>query len=169
MRFAGTVSLLLRRFIDCPRKQEIESMSTTSTIQAHISYELMDEEEPEVVVIEFLSRAISDPVHAHELGEQLDSLIRSELPLSFVIDFKNVKALGSTAFGEICSFARRVRWWGGDVKICGMHESLQLGASLIGLEAHSDYVADRRTAIEEARVSARRGDEESVYYPFFVS
>src|SRR5262245_46408251 len=98
MRFARTVSLLLRRFIDCPRKQEIESMSTTSTIQAHISYELMDEEEPEVVVIEFLSRAISDPVHAHELGEQLDSLIRSELPLSFVIDFKNVKALGSTAF-----------------------------------------------------------------------
>ena len=41
-------------------------MSGNSTIHAHIAYELIDEAEPKVVVIEFLSRAITDPSHAHE-------------------------------------------------------------------------------------------------------
>jgi anti-anti-sigma regulatory factor len=140
-------------------------MSTASTIQAHINYEVVDRWEPEVVVIEFVSRAISDPMHARELGEQLDSLIRSELPLNFVIDLKNVEALGSSAFGEICAFARRVRWWGGSVRICNMHDSLQLGAALIGLDDHADFAANRQSAIDEARKSAKRGEEDTVYYP----
>lgn len=140
-------------------------MLSTSTIQAHIDYELVDGWEPTVVVIGFVSRTISDPVHAHELGEQLDSLIRAELPLNFVIDFKNVESLGSTAFGEICAFARRVRWWGGSVRICNLHDSLQLGAALIGLEDHAEFAPSRQSAIHEARKSARRGEVDAVYYP----
>jgi anti-anti-sigma regulatory factor len=140
-------------------------MSTTSATQAHIDYELVDGWEPNVVVIGFLSRTISDPDHAHELGEQLDSLICSELPLNFVIDFKNVVALGCTAFGEICAFARRVRWWGGSVRICNMHDSLQLGASLIGLEEHAEFTTSRQAAIQEARKSAERSESDTVFYP----
>jgi anti-anti-sigma regulatory factor len=140
-------------------------MSTASTTQAHIDYELVDGWEPKVVVIGFVSRTISDPDHAHELGEQLDSLIRFDLPLNFVIDFKNVVALGSTAFGEICAFARRVRWWGGSVRICNMHDSLQLGAALIGLEEHAEFATSRQAAIREARESAKRGESDTVFCP----
>src|SRR5260370_21099395 len=118
-------------------------MSATLTDQAHIDYELIEGWEPAVVVIGFVSRAISDPVHAHELGEQLDSLIRSELPLNFVIDLKNVESLGSTAFGEIRAFARRVRWWGGSVRICNIHDSLRLGAALIGLDEYAEFSSNR--------------------------
>jgi anti-anti-sigma regulatory factor len=146
-------------------EQEIESMSTTSTIQAHINYEVIDGWEPEVVVIEFVSRAVADPVHGRELGEQLDSLIRSELPLNFVIDLKNVESLGSTAFGEIRAFARRVRWWRGNVRICNMRASLQLGAALVGLDEHAEFVRDRELAIDEARRSTKRGETETVYCP----
>ncbi len=140
-------------------------MSATSTAQAHIDYELIDGWEPAVVVIGFVDRAVSDPVHAHELGEQLDSLIRSDLPLNFVIDFKNAKSLGSTAFGEIRAFARRVRWWGGSVRICNIHDSLQLGAALIGLDEYAEFSPSLHTAIQEARKSAKRNDSEIVYYP----
>jgi len=140
-------------------------MSTTSTTQAHIDYELIDGWEPNVVVIGFVSPTISDPDHAHELGEQLDSLIRSDLPLNFVIDFKDVEALGSTAFGEINAFARRVRWWGGSVRICNLHDSLQLGAALIGLEEHAQFARSRQSAIQEARKNAQRADAETVFYP----
>jgi len=117
------------------------------------------------VVIGFVTRTISDPDHAHELGEQLDSLICAELPLNFVIDFKSVEALGSTAFGEISAFARRVRWWGGSVRICNLHDSLQLGAALIGLEDHAEFARSRQSAIQEARKSAQRADAETVFYP----
>lgn len=140
-------------------------MSATSTAQAHIDYELVDGWEPKVVVIGFVTHTISDPDHAHELGEQLDSLIRSELPLNFVIDFKHVQALGSTAFAEICAFARRVRWWGGSVRICNLHDSLQLGAALIGLEEHAEFARSRQSAIQEAHKSAQRGDADTVFYP----
>ena len=140
-------------------------MSATSTAQAHIDYELIDGWEPTVVVIGFVDREISDPDHAHELGEQLDSLIRSELPLNFVIDFKNVKSLGSTAFGEIRAFARRVRWWGGSVRICNLQDSLQLGAALIGLDEYAEFSPSLHTAIQEARKSVKRNESDIVYYP----
>lgn len=80
-------------------------MSDTSTIHAHIAYELVDGNEPSVVVIEFLSPTISDPGHARELGLQLRSLIGPDLPRQYVIDFKKVRSLGSTTFGEIASFS----------------------------------------------------------------
>jgi len=136
-------------------------MSTTTTIQAHIAYELIDDHNPDVVAIEFLSQEIAGPGHAHELGEQLDSLIRSDLPQNFVIDFANVRWLGSTAFGEIVSFARRV----GRLCICNMHERLRLGAALTGLDDCAEFAANRQAAINGARRAAMRGQEDTVDYP----
>jgi anti-anti-sigma regulatory factor len=122
-------------------------MSTTTTIQAHIAYELIDDHEPDVVVIEFLSHEIASSFHSRELGEQLDSLIRPDLPQSFVIDFGNVRSLGSTAFGEIASFAHKV----GGLTVFNMPESLRLGAALIGLDLCAEFAANRQAAIDEAR------------------
>ncbi len=73
-------------------------------------------------MIEFLSHDISGPLHARELGEQLDSLIRPELPRNYVIDFGNVQSLGSSAFGEIANFVRRV----GRVRLCNLDDALIL-------------------------------------------
>ena len=96
-------------------------MSTMTMTCAHIAYEPIDEEKPELLVIEFLSHEIAGPHHARELGEQLDSLIRPEVPRNFVIDFANVRSLGSTAFGEIADFVRRV----GRVRVCNLDNTLQ--------------------------------------------
>jgi hypothetical protein len=72
-------------------------MSTATDIQAHIAYELIEDDKHQVVIIEFLNHDITSPHHAHELGKQLDSLIRREPPQYFIIDCAGVKALGSTA------------------------------------------------------------------------
>jgi len=136
-------------------------MSTTTTIQAHIAYELIDDHYPDIVVIEFLSQDIVSPCRARELGQQLHSLIRSDLPHNFVIDFGNVRSLGSTAFGEIVSFAHKV----GRLCVYNMHENLRLGAALIGLNLCADYAANRRLAINSARRAAMRGEEDTVDYP----
>jgi len=140
-------------------------MSTTSTVQAHINYELIGDTQPEVVLIEFVSAAIGDPAHARELGVQLDSLVRDDLPHQIVLDFKDVQALGSTAFGEIVSFARRVRGWNGEVRVCNLRNTLRLGADLIGLDAHADFAENRQWAVYQARKSVVRGEEDTVDYP----
>jgi anti-anti-sigma regulatory factor len=136
-------------------------MSTTTTIQAHIAYELIDDHNPDVVAIEFLSQEIAGPHHARELGEQLDLLIRPDLPRYFVIDFANVRSLGSTAFAEIVSFAHKVR----RLCVCNMHEHLLLGAALVGLDDCAAFAANRRVAINETRRAAMGDAEDTVDYP----
>jgi anti-anti-sigma regulatory factor len=136
-------------------------MSTTTTIQAHIAYELIDDHNPDVVAIEFLSHEIAGPFHACQLGEQLDSLIRPDLPQNFVIDFGNVRSLGSSAFAEIVSFAQKV----GRLCVCNMQENLRLGASLVGLDECAGFAANRRAAINKIRRAARCDEEDTVDYP----
>jgi anti-anti-sigma regulatory factor len=136
-------------------------MSVTTTSQAHIAYELIDDTDPEIVVIEFLTHEVASALHSRELGEQLESLIGTELPQHFVIDFANVRSLGSTAFGEIVAFARKVRHLG----VCNMQDKLRLGASLVGLDDFVDLAANRRVAINQARRAAMQGLEETVDYP----
>jgi anti-anti-sigma regulatory factor len=134
-------------------------------MQAHIAYELIDDRDPEVVVVEFLSPEIASPLHGFELGEQLNSLIRPELPRNYVIDFANVRSFGSTAFGEVANFVRRV----GRVRLCNLDHTLRLGAALIGLDDWVEFADSRSAAIRAAKQDARRGEEDTVDYPEFVS
>jgi anti-anti-sigma regulatory factor len=136
-------------------------MSTETTIQAHIAFELIDDHKPDVVVVEFLSREIASPRDAHELAEQLDVLLRSDLPRFFVIDFSNVRAFGSTAFGEVVRFARKVI----RLYVCNLPASLRLGAAMIGLEGYAEICPDRQSAIQEARRAAMWDQEDTVDYP----
>jgi anti-anti-sigma regulatory factor len=136
-------------------------MSITALHQAHIAYELIDDTKPEVVAIEFLSHDVASALHSRELGEQLESLIGTELPQHFVIDFANVRSFGSTAFGEIVSFARKAR----HVTACNLQDNLRLGAALIGSDEFIDFAANRRAAINLARRAAMRGQEDTVDYP----
>jgi anti-anti-sigma regulatory factor len=140
-------------------------MSDTANVQAHIAYELIDDNAPEVVVVEFLSPEITSSVHALELGEQLNSLIQADLPRNYVIDFAKVRSMGSTAFGEIANFVRRV----GRVRVCHLAHNLQLGATLIGLDDWVEFAESRKSAIRDAIEDARRGEQETVDYPLFVS
>jgi hypothetical protein len=124
--------------------------------QPHIVYDLLYEQGLEIAVVQFESRDISDPTHGRELGEQLDSLICPDLPMRYVLDFAGVRALGSTAFCEIAAFARRVRWWGGQVKACNLAEPLSLGAALSGLDDHVEFAATLRSAVNMVQKDHKR-------------
>jgi anti-anti-sigma regulatory factor len=136
-------------------------MSTATAIQAHIDYELIDHINHQVVVIEFLSHDFASPAHAHELGKQLQSLIRVQPPQYFIIDCAGIRAMGSTAFSEIMSFVHKAR----PVWVCNLDPALRPGASLIGLDNWVRYAANRRAAIVEAERTARWDEEDTVDYP----
>ena len=74
-----------------------------------LAIDVTDDMHPTVVVIEFLVHAVADPTAAAQLGQQLSSLIRPELPNQFVLDFKNIRTFSSTAFGALVSFVLKVR------------------------------------------------------------
>lgn len=136
-------------------------MTTATIAHAHIACEVVGEDNPEVLIIEFLSSEIVGPIQAEELADQLDSLIQPGLPHNFVIDFSNARSLGSTAFAEIARFARRA----GRVRICNLDDILSLGASLIGLDEQVEFSPNRAQAIRDARQDWRRGEEDTVDYP----
>jgi hypothetical protein len=136
-------------------------MTASAQVQLHIAYELMDEEKPEVTVIEFVSRDVVGPNQAQELREQLESLIWADVPKTFVIDFANARALGSSAFAVIAGFIRQV----GYVRVCNLSHGLMLGATLIGLEDWVPLEEGRGSAIREARRAARHGQDETEDYP----
>ncbi len=136
-------------------------MSTATTGQTHIAYELIEGTNHQVVIIEFLSHHITSPAHARELGEQLCSLLRPRPSQYFVLDCAGVRSLGSTAFSEILTFVHKAR----PVWFCNLDGSLRLGASLIGLDNWAKFAADRRAAIKEAERTARWDEEDTVDYP----
>jgi anti-anti-sigma factor len=124
---------------------------TTESAHANalISFEIIDEDYPQLVIVEFLSHAIADPSHAAELDHQLDLLIRPEFPKQFVLDFQNVRLMSSSAFGALVSFIRKVRQEGGQVKICGMSEFVRFGADVIRIGDYAEFTTDKTSAIEE--------------------
>ena len=117
--------------------------------QAHIAFDLNDENHPRVVIVEILSRAIADPAHAAELSQQLCSLIRPDLPKQFVLDFEDVRSFSSTAFGALVTFILKVRQAGGQVTICNMDEFVRFGAEVIRVGDYASFTDDRQSAINE--------------------
>ncbi len=117
--------------------------------EPQIAIDVTDDMHPRVVVIEFLVHAVADPTAAAQLGQQLSSLIRPELPNQFVLDFKNIRTFSSTAFGALVSFVLKVRQSGGRVKICNMHDFVRFGADVIRLGDYAEFAASRHAAIDE--------------------
>ena len=136
-------------------------MSTATAIQAHITYDLIEDSDHQVVIIAFASHDIVSAAHARELGEQLDSLIRPRSLQYFVIDFAAVRSLGNTAFSEVVSFVRKAK----PVWVCNLDERLRLGASLSGLDDSAKFVTNRHEAIKQAERTAREAALETVDYP----
>ena len=136
-------------------------MSTSKAVQSHVAYELVDEIHPDVMVVELLSREIAGPFHARELGDELASLVRPGWPQHFVVDFSNVRSVGSTAFCEIVSFAHKVE----RVCVCNMRQNLRLGGAMIGLDDCAEFAPNREMAIEVLRRARGRSDEDTVDYP----
>jgi anti-anti-sigma regulatory factor len=133
-------------------------MSTATTLQPHIAYDLIEDANHQVMVISFLIHDIAGHDRARELGQELNLLIRPPSRQYFVIDFAGVRALGTDGLSEVLSFVRRAR----PVWICNLDETLRLAVSLIGVNNWAKFAADRRAAINEAERTARWDEEDSL-------
>jgi anti-anti-sigma regulatory factor len=138
-----------------------QAMSLATTEQIHITSEVVEKTNSQVVIIQFLTHEITSAVDARDLGDQLESLIQPHSRRYYVLDFAGVRAMSSTALGELVTFVRVAK----PVWICNLDPTLRLGACLIGLENWARFAADRRAAINLAEWTAQWDDEDTVDFP----
>ncbi len=126
-----------------------------SSSKVHIRSERVAK--PGAVVVELISTAIGDPKHAHELGQELASLVRPEAVDRFVLDFRNVKTFSSTGFGALVGFVLKVRKLGGHVFICNMDDFVRFGADIIRLGDYAPIFDDRQAALDHLAAEGTPG------------
>jgi anti-anti-sigma regulatory factor len=113
-----------------------------------------------MTVIEFVSGEIVGREQAEALRVELDSLVWPGYPDNLLIDFANVRLMGSAAFEVIGSFARQL----GRVKVCCVGEGLRVGAGLVGLDDCVDYFDSRESAESAAIEAAQRAGADTADY-----
>ena len=78
-----------------------------------------------------------------------------------MIDFRNVRTFGSSAFGVLAAFVRPFL----SVKVCNISHNLRLGAALVGLDDWVEFAESRESAIAAAIDDAQRGCGDTEDYP----
>jgi anti-anti-sigma factor len=103
----------------------------------------------DVAVVEIRTRDLVGPMPARELGTELAVVAAQEWAGRLLVDFRRVTHVGSTGFAALFQLLSRARAEGREVKLCGMHNGVRLGAEIVGLpklvEIHDDEAAALRT------------------------
>ena len=136
-------------------------MSARNTIGSHIAYELIDDRMRDAVLVEFVDPELTEPQQRASwvksstrcFGKTSRGISSSTLGTSGALDSAAVRAM------------RRVAHRVDRLFVCNVRDSMRLGTGLGGLDDCAEFVADRRTAINEARKAAMGDEEETVDYP----
>jgi stage II sporulation protein AA (anti-sigma F factor antagonist) len=100
-----------------------------------------------ILVARVVAHDIRHPPQAQELSRELAEGLREYGPTRLVIDLRDVKYLGSAAFGVLVNLGQKMRASGGQVKLCGLHPEVQIGANIIGLGRVVEIHDDERAAL----------------------
>ena len=100
-----------------------------------------------ILLARVLAPSIRQPSQSQQLGRELDEGLRQFGGTRLVIDLAAVKYLDSSAFGALVALAQRLRAAGGQVKVCGLHPDVQVGANIIGLGRVVPIHADEESAL----------------------
>ena len=101
----------------------------------------------DVAVVEVLHREILGPEAARTFGEQLGLLLDSG-ENRLLLDFSKTRIMSSTAFGALVNFWKKVNAADGELKICGMDQSVRLGADILSLGNYIPIHDDRHSALK---------------------
>ena len=118
----------------------VEAMSDTST--PHFRWWKVDD----VAVVEILTRQISGPEMATELGEQLSSLLQSG-QTRLLLNFGRTQMMTSTAFGTLLMLWKQVVAAHGQLRICSMDPYVRIGADIIRLGEYVPIHDDESSAL----------------------
>jgi len=88
----------------------------------------------DVVLIELITKDITGPKLAQELGAELAHVGAQEWAKRLLLDFDKVTYLSSTGFAVLFRVVSQGRAKQQEIKFCSMEPAVELGAEIVGLD-----------------------------------
>jgi anti-anti-sigma factor len=102
---------------------------------AHEPYELLDVRHTDpFLVLRVEVTSVRHPQAAQDLGAEVRTAVQRHPNTGVVLDLQKVDFLGSTAFAVLLGLARDLHQHGTRLALCGLHEDVARGSSIVGLE-----------------------------------
>ncbi len=79
----------------------------------------------EDVVIVWLPQDLFELLSIVQTGEEMFRYVSHSKPMKLVISFDHVRSCGSQAVGDLIKLAKKVRAYGGELKLCSMSSRIQ--------------------------------------------
>ncbi len=102
--------------IHLPTTPATELESTTRLKAKH----LLRFSKIEDAVVIWLPEDLFELLAIVESGEEMERFVEHSQPKKLVISFDNVRSCGSQAVGDLVKLAKKVRSYGGELKLCSM-------------------------------------------------
>ena len=100
-----------------------------------------------VPVLTVTHAAIRQPKVAEELGTEVRFAVQKHQPLAFLLNLSKVSYMSSTGFAVLLSLSK----WANESKItmalCGLHEDVARGSSILGVQRYVGIYASEREAL----------------------
>jgi anti-sigma B factor antagonist len=110
--------------------------------------------EGDIAIISFSQDHILDAVLIEKMGASLKALVDSEPRTKFVLDFDSVDYLSSSALGMLISLQKKVAMKGGQLKLCGIKDSIMEVFRITKLDEVFDIYKAEGAAVDAFERSA---------------
>jgi anti-anti-sigma factor len=104
----------------------------------------------DVIVVQFLSRSLLDPLAIEAVDEQLTAVLNSTQP-KVLLDFEKVESVASAMIGRLVALQQKVEAAGGQLAFCGVGAFLAQIFSLCPLPEAIRMYPDEATAVAGLR------------------
>jgi anti-anti-sigma factor len=104
-----------------------------------------------VAVFEVVVRELNDPTTAQRFGATLKKLIALRASNRMVLDFQRTQYMSSTGFGTLLEFARAAGNSKIQIALCGLTDSVRVGAEVLCLGRFIPIFEDAASAVAALR------------------
>ena len=106
-----------------------------------------------VTVVTFQDNSILDSRQIESIGAELYALVDSQNKQKLILDFSNVRFLGSQTLGVIINLHKKIKTIGGEMVVCSLKKDLMKVFKITSLDKLFKFFKDDAAALKHFRVS----------------
>ena len=101
----------------------------------------------DIVIVELLDKEIIDEAATNDIAELLFSLVADKPPVKLLLNFEQVRQLGSSMLSILVMLNRRIENSGSVIKLCGINSILHELFSTTRIDSLLDICEDEEQAL----------------------
>jgi len=108
-----------------------------------------------VTVVTFQDNSILDSRQIEQIGTELYALVEKQHKTKLVLDFANVRFLGSQTLGVIINLHKKIKTAGGELVVCSLKKDLMKVFKITSLDKLFKFFKDDAAALKHFRVNVQ--------------